>query len=285
MARVGLLPFSRGIACVVLVGGCASIAGLNEPAEQTDQDVKAPPPTPTGDPSQAPPRECTPKVEAAFTDGVFHAPAWTEGKEPAIDGDVKDWSCVTRHELGPGVWTTSKFPAEAGASIAFRWTPQYLYFFASVETTTPGGQNAEGFQNDSINVYLGPPNPAAQYRPEDHQFSFDHEGKISHYNSGRRAPLPPTILHGMRPTTRDGKLVFEVEARIEAKLFNLPSFTKGQRLTLGLQLHDRLEGSIEWRTWFRSATCGCTTGCCEPANGNKNLIACDLRCTGELVLD
>jgi hypothetical protein len=292
MANVGLLPsFLRSVTLGIAAAGCAALAGLEDPlpAEQTEQPVNPPPSRSDPDPPTPTKTECSPAIKPPVTDGAFHV-APLSGKEPAIDGAFDDWACIDRTELGRGVWTTAKFPETSNARIAFRWTPQALYFHASIETTTPGFEKVEGFSNDSLNLFIGPPNPGIKFRTTDHQFSFDHLGKVSHYISGLRQPLPPTIQPIMKATTSDTRLLFELEARIEPALIGAQTFEKGQHYTLGLQLHDRLvdTGSVEWRTWYRGALCGCSTtdpACCNANTGNKNLIACDLRCTGELVLD
>lgn len=298
MGTVGLVSFLRSFAIGAAVAGCAALAGLEDPGTPGESEVK----NPTRDPVEAgvdatttepPPSTCTPTIEPAATDGVHHAAAW-EGPEPTIDGAFDDWACVPRRDLGKGSWTTASFPAEAKAEVAFRHTPGALYFYASITTTTPGFENAQGFANDSINLYLGPPNPTAAFRPSDHQFAFDHEGKVSHYINGTNQPLPASVKASMRVRTEGTLLVFEVEARFEPKVFpNVPAFERGQTFTLGLQLHDRIPtdsgvGRIEWRNWFRSPACGCNTAdsiCCSASTGNKNLIACDFRCTGSLALD
>ena len=119
----------------MLVAGCASLAGLNDPSEQADQEVKAPPPSPTDPPSNSQPA-CTPRVEGPFTDGLFHATAW-EGPEPVLDGAFEDWACLPRHELGPGVWTTPKFPKTTNAQVAFGWTRDALFFYNVDENGAP----------------------------------------------------------------------------------------------------------------------------------------------------
>ncbi len=281
--------FPRAILAGLCLAGCAAIAGVGDGdtivespgAGDGAAEAGASEGGITGDGAACAPRRIT------SINGVISAKRAVV--TPKVDGDLGEWACVDRIDVGQGAIQLG-MPGGTPQSVefAFQWTETDIWFYAHAVTAQPGYDNANAalYANDSVHLVIGAGDVRAggAYRANDHQITFDHDGRFADYRSGTWVS---TTKIDARVVAKKGSAAidFQVEARLPASLLGVADFASGRKLLVNVQLVDGKGGDgVGVRVW-RTPACGCQTGGCCNALGTVDSPTCNMKCTEVLQLD